>query len=1100
MYGNSYVTYIESRYLELCEKSGNGIDIRADWQTKKSLYREMTKTTIYEFMNYSMHDESHSINILENIEMILGRKRIDKLSGSDLWLILNAAYAHDIGMVSEYENLEALWSNEDFKKYVEESRRSVDKDDAMAADYYVFLNGLLQRECGKTKFQYAEHEFPFDMHDSWPLDFRKNITLLMSNYIRKNHGNLSKQFFENPTKTNNYLVCDRLYRLIGAISACHVMGHDSIEQLPRRCKGFGTDLIHPRFVAMLLRLGDLLDLDNNRFDLFSLKHFGPLPNLSVANFKKHKSITHFHIEPKIIEVTAQSDDFDVCKLHQNWFQYLRSDIDFFITRWSTMAPKEMRGCLLGLPKLEILHGSYTFKDDSIKGFTLEKQKLLKLFTGNNLYTSSLDFIREYIQNAFDASKLQLYYDVCGTGKEKESGRRSIKTELYLKTEGIDLKNIKPFDFTKIAYEAFTIVISLAPDPYDAERFIMRIADRGIGIDKEGLESITNVGSGWRKRDNHTAAILSMREWMRPTGGFGIGLQSAFLVTEEAKIYTKSAFEDGYCITISKYSNDKNVLIEVNHDGLLPQGTTVEFSIRFDTFDKPEITNRYLKEDLEKKDLFSIKGKMEIVHDIVKQYIEETFPCSFFPIQLVTDDGSEYKIPQRDIIESKYVYKTDNKRYEIPDYTNCTAYSLTSAVRQSIAQFHNVPEQVYINTEGNILRIWDDSSQIFYYFSLPANNNELINIWANYKNVAVSASSYRINISDAAYPEFVNTIFDVMGLKVDECLVVSRNSFRNEETTQKFLLNDYSKAYAHYILRERVNEEHPINLRIPGRVLLYACLIESSSSIINNIIKSCDTTLAGEMVQCLEFTTTDSNYSVHKTNISAKTIIENQNKCLLLSKADFYTPKNREVPYLCKSCSKEAIILDNQGLKDIELTTLPGIQILTEKKILVLIDKYIKHGKEPLIDFMPTITDRLTKAYVININSKFWPPKRPATAATPNNFEKILDQRFTRTYQIVNDSYNGKLAPLVVNKIPFQNSNPNRCYIISPYTNDIGMQVEKMQIGCLFDLVSKDPSFESLCEWVYKNQKNEKKYSISDIKNAYEALISQHVNQIRDGDF
>ncbi len=51
MSGNPYVTYIEKVYLEKCRKSGDGADIEADWQSKKLLYKEMTKTTIYEFMN-----------------------------------------------------------------------------------------------------------------------------------------------------------------------------------------------------------------------------------------------------------------------------------------------------------------------------------------------------------------------------------------------------------------------------------------------------------------------------------------------------------------------------------------------------------------------------------------------------------------------------------------------------------------------------------------------------------------------------------------------------------------------------------------------------------------------------------------------------------------------------------------------------------------------------------------------------------------------------------------------------------------------------------------------------------------------------------------
>lgn len=50
------------------------------------------------FPHYSRHDESHSKQILVNIERLLA-DNLSLLTATDTWLLLEAAYWHDIGMV-----------------------------------------------------------------------------------------------------------------------------------------------------------------------------------------------------------------------------------------------------------------------------------------------------------------------------------------------------------------------------------------------------------------------------------------------------------------------------------------------------------------------------------------------------------------------------------------------------------------------------------------------------------------------------------------------------------------------------------------------------------------------------------------------------------------------------------------------------------------------------------------------------------------------------------------------------------------------------------------------------------------------------------------
>ena len=57
-----------------------GLDVLTEWRYRKDQYCKITDTIIYDFAHYSKHDSSHSVSILETIELVIGDERIVKLS------------------------------------------------------------------------------------------------------------------------------------------------------------------------------------------------------------------------------------------------------------------------------------------------------------------------------------------------------------------------------------------------------------------------------------------------------------------------------------------------------------------------------------------------------------------------------------------------------------------------------------------------------------------------------------------------------------------------------------------------------------------------------------------------------------------------------------------------------------------------------------------------------------------------------------------------------------------------------------------------------------------------------------------------------------
>ena len=84
----------------------------------------------------------------------------------------------------------------------------------------------------------------------------------------------------------------RFYKLVGKICMAHTAPREEVEQICKEEWDIEGKKCHPRFVAFLLRIGDLLDMDNDRFDTMALWHYGKLPRISELHKKKHDAVEH----------------------------------------------------------------------------------------------------------------------------------------------------------------------------------------------------------------------------------------------------------------------------------------------------------------------------------------------------------------------------------------------------------------------------------------------------------------------------------------------------------------------------------------------------------------------------------------------------------------------------------------------------------------------------------------------------------------------------------------------------------------------------------------------------------------------------------------
>lgn len=551
---------LEKYYQNESHTERNGVLWHA-WCQNKRWLSQLLETTMSSFPTYSKHDESHANTVLHNIEMILGEERIRELSASDCFMLLHTVYIHDIGMVITHTDRENIVKNDRFLDMVNEL-----SDDSDA----VFQKAI--KALQQTKYEYDDEDSKEDQMKrlySDKLSVYYAVLHLIANFRRPEHGELSEDRLSKWTLESEKLgagfsmagIPQRIFLLIAKCAGLHTdSDFENIMKLPQEDNGYVSDYLHPRFVAVLLQLGDILDMDNDRFHPLTKEFVGVFPEISERHYEKHQSIRRLYIRPDIISIEADCVTQDALRLVRKECDILKNILKEAGYNWMLICPRNFSGALPTVDSVKLyLNGMQIPEELVATQFHISQSKAFAILEGSNVYKGQYVFLREFLQNAIDATKIQ-YWQEC------------VRTRGYYSSKD-ELKRMAPDEMSDIlSTDIFPIEIEMQIVKANEKReyFIIteedidnlrnkkerdkwqygvkvRVKDFGTGIDKESILNIAKVGNS-RKRERHI--IRDMPEWLKPMAEFGIGLQSAFILTNMFKCYTYTRSNEKYEVTFS----------------------------------------------------------------------------------------------------------------------------------------------------------------------------------------------------------------------------------------------------------------------------------------------------------------------------------------------------------------------------------------------------------------------------------------------------------------------------------------------------------------------------------------------------------------------
>jgi molecular chaperone HtpG len=412
----------------------------------------------YVFSTYTLHDTGHSFRVMEYMSKLVSD--YTNLNDLEISLLIYAALLHDVGMA------------------VSEDDYTMIKADAFS--FYDVKFSAMKKIMGGDE------------------------SLAMQEYVRRIHAKLSGRYIRNNLKDK--LVMPKLASLdfaeeLALICEAHTEDYDWIKSKLRPLEVRGDYTFNPQFIAAILRLADILDIDGNRtpFNLYKLinpkgksdeewkQHFVILNNEKVI----YNSITK---QRKII-FHGKATNASIHRKILVYISWVKNELSNAIALVNGM-PEKYSLVFETMPEVNIQTEGYSFSDYKM---TLEFRAISSLLMGEKIYGGRSLGLRELIQNSIDACRLR---------QESEELTYQFGQEHY-----------KP-----------KIKVIL-----DQARNLAIIKDNGMGMSMEIIKRhFLNIGVSYYNSDE----FLLKDFHYKPIGNFGIGFLSCFMLSDEVKVLTR----------------------------------------------------------------------------------------------------------------------------------------------------------------------------------------------------------------------------------------------------------------------------------------------------------------------------------------------------------------------------------------------------------------------------------------------------------------------------------------------------------------------------------------------------------------------------------
>lgn len=460
------------------------------------------------FEEYTTHNIQHIDEMLRIIEWLIPNCTKSEMTAAE-WLMLTlSVYFHDLGMVvtkEEYEKREMSSFSTYKTKILTEMENTEYAEYVNKQDDLFLYQEFVRENHAKRISQWISGNCTFDMGEV------STIKSIVEDILK----DLDDMF-----KADLAMICESHHK-------------DDIDDFVkyRVDSLYGNDRqekVNLNYIAVILRIADLLHITKDRTPSLTRRIINVSNPFSVVEWEKQKAVRavkpkakrddeeniNEELEKDTIEITAYFQGAETAEAYfglSSYLQYTRKELQK-CNEIVEKAQKKEGSIAYKFPWREIDESHITVIGFETKklSFTIAQENILQLLVGHTLYNDSSVVVRELVQNAIDAIRLQNQYEI-KKGISITKGRVQVdwdenKKELCFWDNGTGM----------------TI--------YDVENFLLK-----VGASKYREDVI--------KKEFPNFSSISH---------FGIGILTCFMIANDVDIITNSEEqEDVNCINLRK---------------------------------------------------------------------------------------------------------------------------------------------------------------------------------------------------------------------------------------------------------------------------------------------------------------------------------------------------------------------------------------------------------------------------------------------------------------------------------------------------------------------------------------------------------------------
>jgi hypothetical protein len=495
------------------------------------------------FAEYSLHDVSHVDKMLGTLDWLVPVETRRVMTPADWLLVVLATYFHDVGMlVTEAEF--AARSDSDFDEFCEqhlfEGDTGTDYKSKVAslgdeADRFLYQEYIRYHHAGRIGDWIRGH-----------VDPRRGVADDAAAAISKVLAPLPSTF-----KQDLAIVCE----------SHHLEDLFDTDKYPTAQPYGDSDesTANVQYAALLLRSADLLHITADRTPSIMFRLINPQDPVSQREWAKQSKVRrvksqkgrdsdgNFSIDAPqtTIEVHATFEDADAFFGLTSYLGYVENQLQQ-VMEWAEASAErfaiDFRFPWRTVDTSRVLADGFSPKQLS---FTLDQARILDLLTGHTIYNDISVVLRELVQNALDAVRLQAQID-------HEAG-------------------------TKDGHAVGSVTVE-----WDSESRELVVRDTGTGMNRSVIEkNLLKAGASRYQEERFRKRYPEFS----PISRFGIGVLSAFMISDSVTITTYSPDEPhGHQLTLRSVHGKYLLRLLDKHadcsaERLAPHGTEVRLSIR-----------------------------------------------------------------------------------------------------------------------------------------------------------------------------------------------------------------------------------------------------------------------------------------------------------------------------------------------------------------------------------------------------------------------------------------------------------------------------------------------------------------------------------------